>query len=165
MVSDVTALALGLTDQRLAKPNGEFCKAFLEVTRMLAQIQRWAVVRNNLKWRENVFWLTDSMFHILLAPLLWAWAEEEHHGGESMGRKRLLTSAERQEEGARDKGWPLNTSPVTWGLQTGLRFPLISKNVTTSWPRVMLSCFQVVRACNDGSCGSTKPSPKKRLVK
>lgn len=106
MVSDVTALALGLTDQRLAKPNGEFCKAFLEVTRMLAQIQRWAVVRNNLKWRENVFWLTDSMFHILLAPLLWAWAEEEHRGGESMGRKRLLTSAERQEEGARDKGWP-----------------------------------------------------------
>lgn len=62
VVPDGTALALGLRDQRLAKPNGAFCNAFLVVTGILAQIQSWAVMRNNLKWRKDVFWLTDLMF-------------------------------------------------------------------------------------------------------
>lgn len=73
VVPDVTASALGLIDQRLAKPNGAFCKV-LVVTRNLAQIEKWTVMRNNIERRKNVFWLAEFCVSvlILLAPLLWA---------------------------------------------------------------------------------------------
>lgn len=115
VVPDVTASALGLRDQRLATPNGAFCK-------VLAQIEKWIIMRNNLERRKNVFWLTEFCVSvlILLAPLLWAWDEVEAVVVGMWGKGAIDLSRERQEGGARGKECPLNTSPVTCALQTGL---------------------------------------------
>lgn len=66
-----------------------------------------------------MYWLTDSVFQSpLLPPLLWAFGEVEHCGGGSVGRKKLLTSAER-ETGRRGQGqgYPPDTSLDTCLLQ------------------------------------------------
>lgn len=63
-------------DQRVATPNGAFCKAFFVVIRILGQIQRWAfVVEKQLKWRKDVFWLRVSVLVSVLTLVVGAWGE------------------------------------------------------------------------------------------
>lgn len=95
----------------------------------------------------------DVLVPVLLPPLLWACGEVEHHDGGSVGRKRLLTSAERQEEEAGGAGLSPNHIPkylFTPARPHLVTFPLPPKNLTTNWPQAGLNCLRVVRTCDEG---------------
>jgi hypothetical protein len=97
----------------------KFKAQYLKTELVTLQYCIWHIWCKQLKRRKVVFWamIWEFSVHGLLAPILWAWGQAEHHGGRSVWRKTLLTSwwpgSKEREEEAGNKTPFKSMSPVT----------------------------------------------------